>query len=155
MFLIALGALALDAELGGCDTPEVQHAALLAIEARNAQAQASLLAGDVPAYADVFTVDAWQVSPDSLPLEGRAAIEAQWTQMASLGDWQFDLNPLEVWVCNGSAVERGYGELSFTPNAAMEAQMPPFTAGAHYVAHWVEEAPGVWRVRSEAATAIP
>ncbi|MAK64976.1 MAG: hypothetical protein CMF75_09620 [Maricaulis sp.] len=155
MLIILMAGLVVDAELGGCGDAASQAEALAAIEAQNAEVQAALEAGDMARYAQVFTEDAWQVSPNSMPLEGRAAIQAHWEGLAALGEWRFALTALDVWACQGSAIERGYGELSFQPNEAMAADMPAFTASAHYVAHWIEAAPGEWRVRSDVAAAAP
>jgi len=153
--IVPMGMLVLEAALGGCGDAAVQAEALAAIEARNADVEAALADGDMARYAEVFTEDGWQVSPNSVPLEGREAIEAHWMELSALGAWRFDLNTLDVWVCEGSAIERGYGELSFEPNAEVAADMPGFTARANYVAHWIEQAPGLWRVRSDVAAAAP
>lgn len=155
MPIIWLGMLALDAQLGGCGDAAVQAEALAAIEAQNAAVESAFADGDMARYAQIFTEDAWQVSPGSAPLVGRAAIEASWSGLASMGDVAFDLNTLDVWVCEGSAIERGHGTLTFEPHAGAAEQMPGFSASANYIAHWIEEAPGVWRVRSDVAAAEP
>lgn len=137
--------------LAGCDVDA--STAAEAIEARNVAAMTAVASGDVEAYADIFTEDAWQVSPGSEPLAGRAAITENWTGMMMLGRWTFDLEPLEIWACGPSAVERGQGSLSFEPGENAPEGMGPFTVSASYVAHWIEDVDGVWRIRSEAAVA--
>lgn len=137
--------------LAGCEADAARAAD--AIEARNAVAMAAVASGDVDTYAGVFTQDAWQVSPGAEPLAGRAAITESWAGMMTLGRWTFDLEALEIWSCGPSAVERGEGTLSFEPGDAAPEGMGPFTVSASYVAHWVEDVDGVWRIRSEAAVA--
>lgn len=141
--------------VAGCGTQAEADAVLAQIETANSQIETLLPAGDVEGYVSYFTEDAFQASPNSMPLEGRAAMLAAWQGMVAIGRWSFDLETLEVWVCSGSAVERGYGELSFIPGEYAPEGMGPFTAGAHFVAHWVLEDDGVWRVRSEAAASVP
>lgn len=141
--------------IAGCGTQAEADTVLAQIETVNSQIEPLLPAGDIEGYVSHFTEDTFQASPNSMPLEGRAAMLATWQGMASLGRWSFDLETLEVWVCSGSAVERGYGELSFIPGETAPEGMGPFTAGAHFVAHWVREDDGVWRVRSEAAASMP
>lgn len=141
--------------VAGCGTQAEADAVLAQIEAANLQIESLLPAGNIEGYVSNFTEDAFQASPNSMPLEGRTAMLATWQGMAGIGRWSFDLETLEVWVCNGSAVERGYGELSFEPGENAPDEFGPFTAGAHFVAHWVLDDDGAWRIRSEAAASIP
>lgn len=141
--------------IAGCGTQAEADAVLSQIEAANGEIEALLPAGDIEGYVAHFTEDVFQASPNTMPLEGRAAMLATWHGMSAVGSWSFDLETLEVWVCSGSAVERGYGELSFVPGENAPDELGPFTAGAHFVAHWVLDDDGVWRVRSEAAAPVP
>ena len=123
------------------------------IEARNAAAVHALAAGDLDGYVDVFTEDGMQISPGSAPLVGRAAIAESWAGALAIGRWTFDLETTELWACGDTAVERGRGSLSYAPGENAPPDMGPFTATASYVAHWILDQDGVWRIRSEAAVA--
>ena len=85
----------------------------------------------------------------------REAIEAQWTAMAQMGRWTFDLVSTEVWVCGPGAVERGYGTLSFEPFPNAGHGLAAFVQSAYYLAHWVRGDSGEWQVRSDIAVASP
>jgi len=139
--------------LAGCE-PDAQAAAD-AIMQRNAYVAEVVAAGDIAAYGEVFTEDTFQAGPGAPPYLGRAGLVAAWTEMAAMGVWLYDLQSIDVWACGDAAVERGFGQLSFEPNENAPPEMGPFTAEAHYVAHWLKEADGAWRIRSEAVAALP
>lgn len=139
--------------LAGCEADA--QAAAEAIAARNRSVEQVVAAGDIEAYGEIFTEDTFQAGPGAPPYVGRAGLVEAWTAMAAMGGWYYDLNTLEVWACGDSAVERGFGALSFEPNENAPPGMAAFTTQAHYVAHWVKEEDGAWRIRSEAVSALP
>lgn len=149
--MIALAAPA----LAGCEDTQAAHRAAEAIEAANRAVEERLAAGDAAGYASLFAENTWQIGPDGNALSGREAIEAQWTAMAQMGRWTFDLVSTEVWVCGPGAVERGYGTLSFEPFPNAGHGLAAFVQSAYYLAHWVRGDSGEWQVRSDIAVASP
>lgn len=143
--------LLLTPAFAGC--PGDAGAAWPQIDARNTAAVTALAAGDLDGYVDVFAQDGMQISPGSAPLVGRDAIRESWAGALGIGRWTFDLETTELWACGGTAVERGAGSLSYEPGENAPPGMGAFVATASYVAHWIVDEDGVWRIRSEAAVA--
>lgn len=114
------------------------------IEAANAEISTLLEAGEYDQAGTFFAEDVIQVIAGQSPITGRAEWIAAQRGAAELGDWDLQLELLELEVSGNIAVERGRGIQTFI--AAEESPMASFEMTGDYIVLW-KKIGGRWQIQ--------
>ena len=104
-------------------------------------------AGQADSIANLFDQQVGQEMPPNEPSAlGRAAIRERHSRLATWGTWQLHLTPRSAMASGPSAAEYGEYAISFTPGSNAPAGMVAVTDSGKYMAHWLHQADGQWRI---------
>ena len=137
---------------GPAPDPEAQAAliakerqeALEEIEAANRRITSLASEGKFEEASRHFTADMVQMIAGQPPIQGREAWIATQQQMASMGQWDLELEVLDFEFMGDRAVERGRGVQTFVANES--SPLPSMEQTGDYLVLWVRTDEG-WKIR--------
>jgi ketosteroid isomerase-like protein len=117
---------------------------LTAIEMANSEINRLIKAGKFAAAGQYFAEDVIQLVSGQPPITSRAAWIATQRGASQIGEWDLQLEVLELEVRDDIAVERGHGVQTFTANE--NSPMPSFESVGDYMVLWKKVDDG-WKIQ--------
>lgn len=103
-------------------------------------------AGQADSIAGLFDGVGQELPPNEPRAVGRAAIRDRHARLATWGTWQLHLTPRSAMAYGRNAADDGDFTISLTPGPNAPAGMVAVTDSGKYLAHWLQEADGRWRI---------
>ena len=100
--------------------------------------------GDASAMADLYTEDAWLMTPTGEVFKGREGIEAFWVGNFQRGVKEIVLTTMDVMKMDDMVGEFGKADLTIKPEGQEEIK-----AVAKYLVIWKKAADGAWKLYAD------
>jgi len=119
-----------------------------AIDSLQTRFEAWTAAGQADSIAEVFAENGWQMTPNGPPLVGRDSIRAFWARSFRNGQWQIELETVELVGADSLAVARGTYSVKFTP--LPQSPIQAFGDSGNNLVVWRLDREGRWRMQWDA-----
>ena len=143
ILIVAIAAMACRAE-SHTDPASARRA----IDSLQTRYEAWTAAGQADSIAGVFAANGWQMTPNGPPLAGRDSIRAFWARSFRNGQWQIELETIELIGADSLAVERGTFSVRFT--ALPGSPIQSFGDSGNNLTVWRLGDDGKWRIQWDA-----
>jgi uncharacterized protein (TIGR02246 family) len=119
-----------------------------AIDSLQTKIETWTAAGQADSVAGLFAENGWQMTPNAPPLVGQDSIRAFWARSFRNGQWQIELETVELIGVDSLAVERGTFSVTFTP--LPRSPIPAFSDRGNNITVWRLDRDGRWRIQWDA-----
>jgi uncharacterized protein (TIGR02246 family) len=119
-----------------------------AIDSLQTRIEGWTAAGQADSIAGLYADNGWQMTPNGPPLVGQDSIRAFWARSFRNGQWQIDLETVELIGADSLAVARGTFSVKFTPLPRSPVQ--GFSDSGNNLAVWRLDREGRWRIQWDA-----
>jgi uncharacterized protein (TIGR02246 family) len=119
-----------------------------AIDSLQTRIEAWTAAGQADSVAGLFAENGWQMTPNGPPLVGQDSIRAFWARSFRNGQWQIELETVELIGADSLAVNRGTYSVRFTP--LPQSRVQGFSDSGNNVSVWRLDRNGRWRIQWDA-----
>src|SRR5687768_12912451 len=119
-----------------------------AIDSLQTRIEAWTAAGQADSIAGLYADNGWQMTPNGPPLVGQDSIRAFWARSFRNGQWQIQLETLELIGADSLAVARGTFSVGFT--ALPSSPIPSFGDSGNNLTVWRLDRDGRWRIQWDA-----